>query len=122
MSNIKYFPPAPIEFTPEQREGITKEDLVDDKLIVQIAPYFGGAEDDSIELWLGTTRAENSGDYLVPSFTVTDPAAMNEVYFTASKLREFSGTKAFFGYRVNGNELSQLVDIDIDLSARRLVK
>ncbi|MBH3461640.1 MULTISPECIES: hypothetical protein [Pseudomonas] len=111
---LKIAPLPPINFTDDQRQGITDELLQDDKLWVKINPYFGGQSGDTVELWLGDSQ--NSGRYLQPVYTVDDPAEFTEVAFTRAELLEHNQTRAFFGYRINERERSSLVGINIDLS------
>ncbi|MFJ4347209.1 hypothetical protein [Pseudomonas sp. NPDC089401] len=92
--------PGPIAFTPDQLSGITESDLAGDVLPVVIGPYFDGAPEDTIEVWLGTADNEASGSYLTPPFPVTDPGLPIPVSFHRDDLRAIGDGQRWFAYRV----------------------
>ncbi|CAM3002029.1 hypothetical protein PSPL106493_00970 [Pseudomonas plecoglossicida] len=113
----------PIAFTEEQRSGISEDDLEQGVLVAAVNPYFGVAEGDVIEPWVGTSEAESSGIYLSSS-TVDDPDKKTPINFAGESILEVGNNqRLYFGYRVTdkGGEvsgLSRLVGIQVNIESR----
>lgn len=115
----------PIYFTPDQLTGITVADIVEGLLTLKVDPYFDGATQDIIELWLG--NSPTAGSYLTPTFPVADPAVEQAVNIAQAALETLIDGPMTFGYRVtdwagNVSALSELVTVNVflrlpDLSA-----
>lgn len=108
----------PIDFTDDQLSGITVDDLDQGVLPLKVDPYFGAEADDVVELWLGTST--DTGAYLTPTFTVTDPTLVLSVSITEAALKVDPDGPKYFGYRVtdwagNRSELSNLVRVEVFL-------
>jgi hypothetical protein len=114
-----------IYFTPDQLTGITVADIVDGLLTLKVDPYYDGATQDIIELWLGS--GPTTGSYLTPTIPVADPAVEQAVNIAQADLETLIDGPMTFGYRVtdwagNVSALSELVTVNVflrlpDLSA-----
>lgn len=115
----------PLYFTPEQLTGITVADLVGGVLTLKVDPYFDGASQDIVELWLGSSPTV--GSYLTPPILVADPALEQPVTITQADLEALIDGPMTFGYRVtdwagNVSALSELVTVNVFLRLPDLLK
>lgn len=104
----------PIAFTDDQRHEINDQTLENDELPAEVDPFFGSEQGDVVELWVGESRS--SGDFVSPTYTIDDPSNVLVVSFRRIDLLKVNNKRAYFGYRVNGGELSTVVGIPVSLS------
>lgn len=115
----------PIAFTDDQLSGITNSDLdVNGDLNVLIDPYYLGEDGDVIEMWVGD--AVDSGSYLTPPFTITNPKLQMQVKYTRAQLEAAGdGQDLYFGYKVtdfagNESQISNLIRIPVFINLPEL--
>lgn len=89
-----------LEFTPEQLSGITLADVVGTSIPVQLPAWFLSADDDVVELWLGTSDQLGDGSYLSNTFTLPQAGRGITVLFEVADLTALGNRPQFFGYRL----------------------
>lgn len=113
--------PNALEFTRDQRAGITEDDLVNDQLPVTLSPWYDAVKGDYAELWIGTSPNELDGSYVKIEPAIDDPNKEVTVRFPRAAIEALGDGTRYFAHRLhdqigNISVRSEPIAIDVLLS------